>query len=112
MVSHYGIFFKDEPPKIDVILEKLKEATGGNVLYSDDTWEIVNPNDPTDGICIYYQDYDDSKGITLTVFHSGMNYLLGATLHVLVALGGNYGHPIPEWTSLKWEDAKKKPNRE
>lgn len=104
MVCHREIFFENQPPSIEEIVKHVSQRTGLEPIYDENDWSLTNPHDEIDSFGIYY---DESNQIVLTNFGS-LTYLLGATLHTLIAMGGQYDAKPAQWPTKKWSEVAEK----
>ncbi|WP_080057581.1 hypothetical protein [Spirosoma aerolatum] len=104
MVCHREIFFENQLPSIEEIVKHVSQRTGLEPIYDENDWSLTNPHDEIDSFGIYY---DESNQIVLTNFGS-LTYLLGATLHTLIAMGGKYDAKPAQWPTKKWSEVAEK----
>lgn len=98
-ICHREVVFDHQPPSFQEIARRVSERTGIVAIYNQDDWSFTNSEDEEDNFGIYYE---EPNQITLTN-QGPQTYLLGATLHTLVEMGGKYNSTIAGWTAKKWE---------
>lgn len=97
MRNTYKIIFEKGIPPIDEVVTKLREVTGLSVIYDSEHLAISAPEHNMDVIIT-----DQDNSYEIFKYNPIIDYLLGNTLFVLVALGGEYEGDIPEWAGKKW----------
>lgn len=104
MVCHREVYFENQLPSIKEIVKSLHQRTGIEPIYNEKDWSLTNPHDAIDSFTIYY---DESNQVVLTSSGS-LTYLLGATLHTLIDMGGTYDVKPAMWPTKKWSEVADK----
>jgi hypothetical protein len=109
------IIFADKPPLIEDILALLHQRTGlqvdcqqNDALQGPDSYAaaytLTNYEDEGDSLELLYE--RDNQLYLLWGLPT--TYLIGATLHTLIAMGGSYDSKPPTWTLKKWPEVAEK----
>jgi hypothetical protein len=107
MMYGFEVKFKNTPPAIEIVEEKLKELTGLKdiELHMDKVSQVRHPLFPLFQEMIFaFFDTENSY-----FFYSDNNkhhYMIKAIIATLVKLGGQYDYPLPSWANQKWEEVK------
>ncbi|GAB4003522.1 hypothetical protein GCM10028807_63170 [Spirosoma daeguense] len=104
MVCHREVCFDNQPPTLEEIIKLVSQRTGIEPIYDANDWSLTNPHDEIDSFQIYYE---EPNQVVLTNFGS-LTYLLGATLHTLLAMGGTYDAKPATWPTKKWSEVAEK----
>ena len=90
---------------MEIVAEHLTDLTGLFISYNIDRYQLSNIEN---GLYTSIIVEDDHHFAIIKLGSIKIDYLLGATLQVLVNLGGEYKGYIPPWASQKWNDIKDK----
>jgi tetratricopeptide (TPR) repeat protein len=95
----YDILFDEETPEIDIIVNKVREISGLDLIFNKESKKFEG------GL---FSLLIEEKMVSIISFADDMQYLIFSTIAALIDLKGKVPYELPDWAWKKWEDVKNK----